>query len=359
MKPASSPRADKDQDRLMVVDAGRRSIDDARVGELSSWLSPGDLLVVNDAATLPAAIGFARGGRRAELRLLRTAREGVAEVVVLGDGDASMRTEDRGPPPQLREGERLELDGGGVAIVLAVDPDGPRRARIHLEGDACEALVRLYRAARPVQYAYLEGRLALWDVQTVFAGRPWASEMPSAGRPLSWRLLGRLRERGVSIARITHGAGLSSTGDAALDRKLPLPERYAIDRAAVAEVSRARDAGRRVIAAGTSVVRALESAVRHGADGVLEAHEATTELVIGKATPMHVVDAVLTGMHEVDTSHFALLEAFAARDLLERAVEHGTRVGYLLHEFGDSMLVFGRRGRPGVTRPGRWATIAA
>lgn len=342
MKPASSPRADKDQDRLMVVDAERRSIEHARFGALSSLLSPGDLLVVNDAATLPAAIGFTHGGRRAELRLLRTAQQGVAEVVVLGEGDASMRTEDRGAPPRLREGERLELDGGAWAVVIAVDPDGPRRARIRLEGDPCEALVRLYRAARPVQYAYCDGRLALWDVQTVFAGRPWASEMPSAGRPLSWRLLGTMRERGVQITRITHGAGLSSTGDAELDRKLPLPERYALDRAAVEAVSRARAAGQRVIAVGTSVVRALESAARRAPAGALDAHEATTDLVIGPATPMLVVDAVLTGMHETGTSHFALLEAFADRELLEQAVLHGTRGGYLLHEFGDSMLVWGR-----------------
>src|SRR6185503_15959730 len=105
---------------------------------------------------------------------------------------------------------------------------------------------------RPVQYSYLEGPLELWHVQTLYAGRPWAAEQPSAGRPLTASVLRALEESGVRLAALTHAAGISSTGDAALDALLPLPERYEIPAATVAAIARARAGGGRVIAIGTT-----------------------------------------------------------------------------------------------------------
>lgn len=338
MRSASAPRP-KSEDRLLVVDAAHDRLTEARFDALDELLDEGDLVVVNDAAALPASIGFGRCEERAELRLLFR-DELVADAIVLGSGDRRARTEERGPPPVLEVGQRLVLDGGLEAEVLTVDARSLRLVTVRLSGDARGALTKLYAAGRPIQYAYVPEPLALYDVQTPYAGRPWASEMPSAGRPLTFGLLGRLRARGVELARLTHGAGLSSTGDGVLDARLPLPERYRISEQTAVAVRRAKHVGRRVVAVGTSVVRALESAARP--DGVVRAGNRTTDLVVDRDTSRSVVDAVLTGMHEIGTSHFSLLEAFADTPLLARAIEHGDAHGYLLHEFGDSMLVFGQ-----------------
>jgi S-adenosylmethionine:tRNA ribosyltransferase-isomerase len=173
-------------------------------------------------------------------------------------------------------------------------------------------------------------------VQTAFAGRPLAAEMPSAGRPLRVSLLRALRSRGLAIAVITHAAGLSSTGDRALDAALPLPELSLVPESAVAAVDAALAKGGRVVAVGTTVVRALEGAVRSGR---LQAGAKRTDLRIGPGFRPRVVSGLLTGLHEPGESHFELLQAFAPRALLEAAIEHAARAGYLSHEFGDSCLI--------------------
>jgi S-adenosylmethionine:tRNA ribosyltransferase-isomerase len=160
--------------------------------------------------------------------------------------------------------------------------------------------------------------------------------MPSAGRPLSWQLLDRLLRAGVEIARITHAAGLSSTGSAELDRRLPLPERSEVPAPTVEAIAATQSRGGRVIAAGTTVVRALESRAAHG---VLTPGRDEATLLIGPGFTPRVCEALLTGMHPPGTPHFAVLEAFAPRALLERALAHAERAGYLEHEFGDSCIV--------------------
>ncbi len=340
MKPASWLR-DKREDRLLVLDAETSRLDHARFTDLARYLRAGDVMVVNDAATIPAAWAFTRAGEPGELRvLLFDGANGLeADAVVLGTGSMRERTEDRGAPPALREGEMLSLLGGARARVIASGERNPRRVRLRFDGDKREILRALYGFAKPIQYAYVERPLALYNVVLPYAGRPWASEMPSAGRPLDFAALSRLRAAGVLVVAITHGAGISSTGDAALDRELPFPERYQIGERAADVIEAARATGRRVVAVGTSVVRALESAARASPHGGIEASAAVTSLRVGADTERVVVDAVVTGMHEVDTSHFALLEAFASRAALEAAVAAGDAGGYLLHELGDSMLV--------------------
>ena len=175
------------------------------------------------------------------------------------------------------------------------------------------------------------GIVPLSSLQTPYAGRPVAVEMPSAGRPLDQALREAVRARGARIVALTHAAGLSSTGDPALDAALPLPERYEVP----APTWRAVEQACRVIAVGTSVVRALENAARGPLAGV-------TELRLGAGTELRVVQGLLSGMHEPGESHFELMAAFAAPSLLRRAQEHGARQGYRNHEFGDSTLVLPR-----------------
>jgi S-adenosylmethionine:tRNA ribosyltransferase-isomerase len=160
--------------------------------------------------------------------------------------------------------------------------------------------------------------------------------MPSAGRVLRVPLLRALRKQGVAIATVTHAAGLSSTGDPALDAALPLPELSLIPEAAVAAVETAVKRGGRVVAVGTTVVRALEGAVR---EGRLHPGANRTDLRIGPGYRPRVVSGLLTGLHEPGESHFELLQAFAPRVLLESALVHAREAGYLGHEFGDSSLI--------------------
>jgi S-adenosylmethionine:tRNA ribosyltransferase-isomerase len=194
-----------------------------------------------------------------------------------------------------------------------------------------------------VQYAYSGRDFELWDVQNRFAARPWAMELASAGRPLSWDIIGRLRRGGVEVVGLTHAAGLSSTGLAELDRLLPFPEQSEIPSSTAEAIANAKRGGGRVIAVGTTVVRALEDAAASG--GGIESGLREARLVIGPGFRPRVVDGLLTGLHETTTSHFCLMQAFAPRDLLEDVTRLAERAGYLQHEFGDSCLILPSVGR--------------
>ncbi|HEX4335712.1 MAG TPA: S-adenosylmethionine:tRNA ribosyltransferase-isomerase [Polyangiaceae bacterium] len=226
---------------------------------------------------------------------------------------------------------------GLSAVVVSVDPDAPRLCRVRFDRDGAPLFRALYAAGRPIQYAHVAKPLPLWLVQSTFASRPWSFEAPSAGRPFTWSLLARLSEHGIATTCVTHAAGISSTGDDALDRRLPFPERYSIPEVAVRAIETARARGGRVVAVGTTVTRALESAALvHGA---LAPGDGEATLVLGPGYRPRIVDGLFTGMHARGTSHFALLEAFAPAALLTDAIAHAESAGYLEHEFGDSCLV--------------------
>jgi S-adenosylmethionine:tRNA ribosyltransferase-isomerase len=340
--PATGPRAPL-AERLLHVDPKASSFADHPFSALPSLLRSGDLLVVNDAATLPASLRLTNGD--AEIRLLAREHDGTFRAIAFGPGDFRTTTEARPPPPRFARGSVLSFDGLS-AHVVAIDPDEPRLVRLRFDRDGREFLEALYRAGRVVQYAYVERPLELWDVQNRYASRPWAFEPPSAGRPLTFGLLGELRTRGVALAVVTHAAGLSSTGSTSLDRRLPVPEESDIPAETVRAVEATKARGGRIVAVGTTVVRALEGRARRCEvpGGGLEAPRLSagrneTSLVIGPGFRPRVVDGLVTGLHDPTTSHFALLEAFAERSLLVSALEHASRAGYLEHEFGDSCLV--------------------
>jgi S-adenosylmethionine:tRNA ribosyltransferase-isomerase len=329
------PRPDPDGERLLVLDRG--AIADARIADLPRLLAPGDLLVVNDAATLPASlVGATERREPIEARLFELdADRGTARAILFGAGSWRTPTERRAPPPALGPGERLGFGGLGARVVRVLDQ---RVAELAFELRGSALFAALFAIGRPVQYSYVAGSFELWHVTSRFAGRPWAFEMPSAGRPLTFRTLRELRRRGVRIAALTHAAGLSSTGNDALDRALPGPERYEIP-ARTAELVRAtRGEGARVVAVGTTVARALEANALE--NGEVAAGEGVARLRIGSAHSLRAADALLTGVHAPATSHFELLSAFAPRSEIERAHAHAVRAGYLGHELGDSMLVF-------------------
>jgi S-adenosylmethionine:tRNA ribosyltransferase-isomerase len=333
-------REERDDVRLLAIDTTHGRLLDRAATDLPRLLRPGDLLVLNDAATLPASLaGRAPSGEAIEIRLSGPA-DGSApwSAVLFGAGDWRTRTEDRAPPPRLTPGDRIQLGQPGdlSAEVASVSPISPRLVQLRFDRDGAALLAAFYRLGRPVQYAHQDRDLALWTVQTAFAGRPWAVEMPSAGRPLSWHVLAAILRHGVELAWLTHAAGLSATGDPALDAALPLPERFHIPHATATAVARARAAGRRIIAVGTTVVRALEGAARAGLSG---GGSGVTDLVLGGETRLEVVSGIVSGIHAPGESHFRLLEAFAPRSLLESAWRHAEASGYLQHELGDLCLV--------------------
>jgi S-adenosylmethionine:tRNA ribosyltransferase-isomerase len=334
---ATGPRGHAEE-RLLHLDPSAGRFRDTRLTDLPALLRRDDLVVVNDAATLPASLAARTpGGAPVELRLLGEAGAGRWRAVLFGAGDWHTRTEERPAPPVLRPGDVLQLDGLR-ATVLSVWYPSPRLVELHFDTEGAPLWSALYRLGRPIQYAHLEAGLALSDVQTAYASRPWAAELPSAGRPLNWELLLALKRQGIALAAVTHAAGLSSTGDPALDHALPLPERYDIPRETVEAVGQARARGGRVVAVGTSVVRALEGcALRHGAR--LAAGRGLTGLVVGPGFVPQVVDGLLTGFHEPGSSHLGLLRAFVPPPLLDQAYAHAEAAGYRGHEFGDSNLI--------------------
>jgi S-adenosylmethionine:tRNA ribosyltransferase-isomerase len=338
MKPATLPNPAPGSEKLLRIDPRKEAFSHHRVKDLASLLGPGDCVVVNDAATMPASLFTAAGDL--ELRFVRK-KSDAWTAVVFGRGNVRVPTEHRPDPPRLRVGQRLDFGDGFGAEIVSVHPEQPRLVDVRFEWEGARFWSMLYAKARPVQYAYLERELELWHFQNRYASRPWAFEMPSAGHCLSWEVLSSLRARDIAIASITHAAGISSTGSPSLDSMFPLPERYEIERAAVAAVDAARARGGRVVAVGTTVVRALESSF--AAHGRLFAEVGEARLLLGPGFRPNVVDGILSGMHEPGTSHFALLEAFASRALLERAVAEADAAGYLQHEFGDAMLVLASR----------------
>ena len=350
MTPASAPAST--EPRVLVV--VRDHLAHASLSDLPRLLTRGDLLAVNDSGTLPASLRATALGKRCELRLAQR-HEGPGApqwtVAVFGDGDHQTPTEHRKDAPELATGDTIALDGGAMAEVVGVDRTFPRRILrvqfLDVPGGAslpprAAFTAYVFRHGRPVQYAHVPAPLAPWDIETPFAARPWSVEAPSAGLGLTASTVMALHDAGVSVATLTHGAGLSSIGDKAHDERLPLPERYSLPPQTVHALSLARREGRRVVAVGTTVVRALEGAFRNG-DG-LDAGEGETDLILDRDHRLAVVAGVLTGLHEAGTSHGRLLEAFASASVLDAAMRSAHAGGYRTHEFGDRMLLWATKG---------------
>ena len=323
MTPAVGPR---EAVRMLVVAAGKGA-QECPLTALPELLGDA-LIVINDAATLPASLPAIVRGEPVELRLASTRPW---RAVLFGVGDWRTPTELRPGPPRVVVGDVFSI-GEMRATILAIEAPRLLTLAFDLTGDAL--VHALYQHGRPIQYSYLRDALPLWAIQTPFAGRPWAVETPSAGRALPWSVTSRLR-----VATLTHGAGLSSTGDTALDARFPLPERYDIPQRTVTAVHAARAEGREIVAVGTSVVRALEGNV--AAHGQLRHGEGLTDLRIGPSFQPRVVTSLLTGLHEEGTSHYDLLRGLFGQPLLDLGAAHLAGHGehpWLGHEFGDVAL---------------------
>ena len=331
--------------KLLVVDAfGRAS--PARRRDVPDFLRSGDLVVANDAATMPASLTGRHLPTGCHIEVRLAGRRSLVAVhafsaIVFGEGDFHTPTEHRPWPPPLAAQDGLAL--GPLRATVTGVLGHPRLVALHFDGRADAIWAGLARHGRPIQYAHMPAPLALWDVWTAIAGPPVAFEPPSAGFVLDWHMLAAMHERSVEFATITHAAGISSTGEEELDARLPFDEPYDIPERVARAIGRAIAAGRRVIAIGTTVVRALEhSAARHGR--VWPGAGVATQRITGTSR-LQVVDAILSGVHEPVTSHYQLLRAFADDETLRQAGDMMGALGYRTHEFGDSVLI--ERRRPG------------
>ncbi|HEX6704953.1 MAG TPA: S-adenosylmethionine:tRNA ribosyltransferase-isomerase [Albitalea sp.] len=341
MKAAPLPIQRPDDAKLLVIDAQGRLHHARRASLAQQWLRAGDLLIANDAATLPASLTglHLKSGLPIEVRLAGRRSLAVDDVreftaIVFGAGDHRTRTEDRAAPPALAAGDTLAL--GPLRATVLRTLDHPRLIALAFAGEPDAIWAGIARHGRPIQYAHVQEPLALWDVWTQVAALPVAFEPPSAGFVLDWRLLGALKAQGVDFATLTHAAGISSTGDPALDARLPFDEPYHLSAATVAAIAATRARGGRVVALGTTVTRALEHAASRGAP---RAGVGVADQRIGAHTCLRIVDALISGTHEPGSSHRELLRAFASDAVLENADRALERAGYLTHEFGDSVLV--------------------
>ena len=325
----------RDEVRLMV---GRRSsgeVEHARFRDLPAYLRPGDLVVVNVSATLPAAVpARLSDGGAAELRFATAAPDlelrGSWWIVELRSADGASpyrgaRAGERIALPEDTEVELVAPYAGGTRLWLArvIHPHPPHRPLRAYLGDH----------GHPIRYGYVPREWPLDAYQTVFASEPGSAEMPSAGRPFTPELITALVAKGVQVAPVVLHTGVSS-----LERgESPYPERYAVPEATARLVDATRWWGGRVIAVGTTVVRALETVADE--DGRVAAGEGWTRLVVTPERGIRAVDGLVTGWHEPEASHLQLLEAAAGPELLERSYAEALDHGYLWHEFGDSHLV--------------------
>jgi len=322
---ASEPPPARDGVRLLV--AAATGIRHATFRQLGEFLRPGDLVVVNTSATLAAAVAAKRAGEPVEVHFSAELDDGcwVAEVRPAGPS--------AGPVSGLRPGELITLDAGAALVVDRPQPAGQDRlwrVRPRIEGGVAAFLAR---HGRPIRYAYVPRQWPLAEYQTVFAREPGSAEMPSAGRPFTGEIVTDLVTRGVTVAPIVLHTGVSSQEPG----EPPQPERFLVPEETARLVNATRQAGGRVIAVGTTVTRALESAVEPG--GSVRARRGWTDLVLGPSRPARVVTGLVTGWHAPGASHLALLAAVAGGGLVEQAYAEAVRLGYRWHEFGDSCLL--------------------
>jgi S-adenosylmethionine:tRNA ribosyltransferase-isomerase len=317
----------------MVIDRHTGQVEHARFHRLSDYLWPGDLLVFNSSRTLPAVLDgrVVPSGPRLELRLAEhMPDDSWLALLLCGGGDLF--------ECGLREGLHIQFPGGLSATVGERDRRIPRLWRVRFSTAGTRFIDLLYRIGRPVRYEYVSQPWCLDYYQTVYAREPGSAEMPSAGRAFTWRMLHDLHTCGVESADIVLHTGLSSYLDDELDSAhIASEEEYKFGELAAEKINRARAAGRRVIAVGTTVVRALESAATPG--GRVRPGHRYTQLRVTEDHSLQVVDGLLTGLHEPEASHLDLLAAFLPAEQIHEAYDDAVRRRYLWHEFGDLNLI--------------------
>jgi len=332
-RPPEARGLPRDGVRLMVSSRDGASIAHTEFRRVPQFLRPGDLLLINTSGTLPAALPAALPDHSAaELHLSTKLPDGgwTVELRLPTPGGTV-------PFLRARAGDRVLLPDGGAATLRA--PHRPALGRsgvriwdadLRLPGPL-PAYVTAY--GQPIRYGYVREPWPIACYQTVFANEPGSAEMPSAGRAFTPELVAELVARGVQFAPLLLHTGVSSLED----HEPPYEEYFRVPAHTARIVNETRAAGGRIIAVGTTAVRAIETAA--GSAGLVHAAEGWTDVVIARPRGVRAVDGLLTGLHEPRASHLAMLEAIAGRAHIAAAYAEALRERYLWHEFGDLHLI--------------------
>ena len=336
--PAEARGIARDEIRLLVADGER--VRHTHFRDLADHLDPGDLIVVNTSQTVAgeadARLSDPSGSRDVLVHVAMDLRDGTWVVEIRTAPDAARAVLD------AAQGQVLTLTNADDAALTLLDPyprtgssptgEGNRLWRAAYAGHEALRDV-LDRVGRPIAYGYLDQRYDLAEYQTIFGTTPGSAEMPSAARPFTPDVVTRLVSRGVGIAPVLLHTGVSSqeAGEA------PQPEWFEVGESTARLVNSTRAGGGRIVAVGTTVTRALESAVAPGS-GLLTAVSGWTERVVTREHPPRIVDGLITGWHDPQASHLLLVESIAGDELAQTAYDAAVAGGYRWHEFGDSAL---------------------
>jgi S-adenosylmethionine:tRNA ribosyltransferase-isomerase len=319
----------RDAVRMLVATKSDGSLVHSHFSELPRFLHESDLVVVNTSGTLAAELnGTAVDGSELQVHLSTQLPAGLWTLEVRKDGHAFLDAE---------PGTTIRMPDGGRAALLSAYSPGPDGAGVRLWISRLETPDRLHsylaKHGRPIRYGYVQGSYPISAYQNVYATEPGSAEMPSAGRPFTPEVITRLVAKGVGIAPL-----LLHTGVASLEaNEPPYAEYFKVSLPTAHRINDTRRRGGRVVAIGTTVVRALESVVDE--HGHVHPSEGWTETVVSPERPVRSIDGFLTGWHEPEASHLAMLEAIAGRPLLESSYSAALEEGYLWHEFGDVHLI--------------------
>jgi len=331
-EPPEARSLDRDEVRLMVSPPNDGRVIHARFRDIGDFLDPGDVLVVNTSGTMNAAVEAEReDGEALELHLSTRLPAGLWVVEVRRPICGATE-----PFRRARPGETLSLPAGATATLLTPYTDGGGEgSRLWVATLELPEPLDGYldRHGFPIRYRYVREEWPPEYYQTVYATEKGSAEMPSAGRAFTPELITRLVAKGVQFAPLLLHTGVASLED----DEPPYEEFYRVPPETARLVNAARAAGRRVVAVGTTVIRALETVT--GKDGISHPGEGWTDLVVTPERGIRSADAMLTGLHEPRSTHLAMLEALADRERLETAYEEALHEGYLWHEFGDLHLI--------------------
>ncbi len=327
--PPESRGMTRDSVRMLVAHKSDGSLVHSHFSELPHHLNEGDLVVINTSGTLAAEVdGTGPDGEALQVHLSTQLPAGLWTVEVRRHGEAFL---------DAKGGSCISLIGGAHLSLLTPYSPGPGGVGVRLWVSLLDTPEPLHpylaRYGRPIRYGYVQGSYPIAAYQNVYATEPGSAEMPSAGRAFTPEVLTRLVAKGVEVAPL-----LLHTGVASLEaNEPPYAEYFKVSSSTAHRVNDTRRRGGNVVGIGTTVVRALESVVDDG--GRVHPGEGWTETVVSPERPVKSIDGFLTGWHEPEASHLAMLEAIAGRDLLEASYAAALEGRYLWHEFGDVHLI--------------------
>ncbi|WHX99450.1 S-adenosylmethionine:tRNA ribosyltransferase-isomerase [Neobacillus sp. DY30] len=315
----------RDHVKMMVLDKKTGAVSHDKFFRLADYLKPGDLVVMNNSRTVPAILNadLYRHTKpieqEVEIRLARRHNEETWDVLIVTD--------------DIRLGDILQFSSDLSAVIIAMNENSPLKT-ILFSKKGTDLFNSIYSLGEPVRYEYIHNKWGLDYYQTVFASHPGSVEMPSAGRAFSWELLFNLQKKGIELDFIQLHTGLSYLLDDELETS-PTDnyEEYRLSEKTIEKINKTKVSGGRIIAVGTTVVRALESA------GITGNLNGITNLYINQNFKLKMVDGIITGLHEPKASHLDMLTAFIPQNLLWNAYEEAINQRYLWHEFGDMNLI--------------------